>query len=167
MLQDVTNMSLQNPYSPPQVIDSLAPIGNLQFGDLDDKALNKLYYRSCNVTGIAVLLSFGVVVMAGVVAMPEADLDGLPKWVFIGLALFYVIAIIGLLKRSSWGRIMGILVCILSLISIPLGTIIGVVGLFAFIKAPNLFGRGRVLHKDLKAEFKLRKKAKKTAGTRR
>ena len=58
---------------------------------------------------------------------------------------------------------MGIIVCILTLINIPLGTVIGVVGLFAFIKAPNLFGSGRVLHKDLKTEFKLRKKARKAA----
>jgi hypothetical protein len=41
--------------------------------------------------------------------------------------------------------------------------VIGVVGLFAFIKAPNLFGSGRVLHKALKAEFKLREKARKAA----
>jgi hypothetical protein len=58
---------------------------------------------------------------------------------------------------------MGIIVCVLTLINIPLGTLIGIVGLFAFIKAPNLFGPGRVLHKDLKTEYKLRKKARKAA----
>jgi hypothetical protein len=166
VFEDIAKTNMQNPYSPPLVTESLAPVGNPQFGDLEDKALNKLYYRSCNVVGIGVLLSFGVVLLAVAAALPEADLGGLPKLVFMGLALFYMVAIIGIFKRTSWGRIMGILVCILSLINIPLGTIIGAVGLFAFIKAPNLFGHGRVLHKDLKAEFKLRKKARKAAGTR-
>lgn len=155
-------MSTQNPYSPPQVTESLAPVGSPLFGDLDDKALNKLYYRSCNVTAIALLLSFGVVALAGMIAMPDVD-PGLPKPVFIVLAVFYMIAIIGILMRTSWGRVMGIIVCIISLINIPFGTLIGVVGLFAFIKAPNLFGHGRVLHKDLKTEFRLRKKARKAA----
>jgi hypothetical protein len=35
--------------------------------------------------------------------------------------------------------------------------------LFAFVRASNLFGFGLMLHKDLKAEFKLRKKARKAA----
>jgi hypothetical protein len=155
-------MNTQNPYAPPQVIESLVPAGNPQFNTLDDKTLNKLYYRSCNVSGIALLLSFGLVVLAVLIAMPEVDL-ALPKPVFMGLAVFYLVAIIGMLKRTTWGRVMGIIVCILSLLSIPLGTVIGVVGLFAFIKAPDLFGPGRVRHKDLKTEFKLRKKAKKAA----
>jgi hypothetical protein len=96
------------------------------------------------------------------ISLPGADL-GFPRPVFIGLALFYLVAIIGMLKRTSWGRVMGIIVCILTLINIPLGTLIGIVGLFAFIKAPNLFGPGRVPHKDLKTEYKLRKKARKGA----
>jgi hypothetical protein len=155
-------MNTQNPYSPPLATDSPAFGGNSQFSDLDDKALNKLYYRSCNVSGIAILLLFGLVFLVIAIAMPETDL-GLPKPVFMGLALFYLIAIIGMFMRTSWGRVMGIIVCILTLINIPLGTVIGIVGLFAFIKAPNLFGSGRVLHKDLKTEFKLRKKARKAA----
>jgi len=155
-------MNEQNPYSPPEVIETLVPDGNPQFGELDDKAFNKLYYRSCNVSGIALLLSFGLIVLVGMIAVPQVEL-ALPKPVFMGLALFYLVAIIGIFMRTSWGRIMGIIVCIFSLINVPLGTLIGVVGLFAFIKAPNLFGPERVRHKDLKTEFKLRKMAKKAA----
>ncbi len=160
--KEPAKVNTHNPYSPPEVIETLVPEGDPQFGDLDDKALNKLYYRSCNVTGIAVLLSFGLVVLVAAISLPGADL-GFPRPVFIGLALFYLVAIIGMLKRTSWGRVMGIIVCILTLINIPLGTLIGIVGLFAFIKAPNLFGPGRVPHKDLKTEYKLRKKARKGA----
>jgi hypothetical protein len=159
-------MENPNPYAPPQVTDSLALGENPHFSDLDDKAFKKLYYRSCNISGITLLLSFGLIAIAAVIALPDADAN-LPKPVFIGLGLFYLASIIGLFKRTSWGRILGIIVCSLSLLSIPLGTIIGIMGLFAFIKAPNLFGSGRVLHKDLKAEFKLRKKWRKASGISR
>lgn len=58
---------------------------------------------------------------------------------------------------------MGIITCSLSVLNIPLGTIIGIAGLFAFIKAPELFGQNRVTHKSLKQEFKNRKQAAKAA----
>lgn len=37
---------------------------------------------------------------------------------------------IGLLKFKPWGRILGIICCVLSLISFPFGTILGVYGLW-------------------------------------
>ena len=61
---------------------------------------------------------------------------------------------VGLLKRTSWGRICGIVVCVISLINIPLGTLIGVMGLFAFVKAKELFGPERITHEEVKTAFK-------------
>ena len=40
------------------------------------------------------------------------------------------------------------------LVSIPFGTLIGIVGLFAFFKAKELFGPDRIHHRDLKIAFK-------------
>jgi thiol:disulfide interchange protein len=153
-------MNSINPYSAPQSDISAPLVLDSQFGDLDAKSFNKLYYRSCNVTAFAVLLLVAIVFLATAIFGPRYS-NAIPKYALIGACVFYLITSIGLFKRTSWGRIMGIIVSIISLISITLGTIIGIVGLFAFVKAPNLFGENKILHKDLKAEFKLRKKLKK------
>jgi hypothetical protein len=118
-------MNAQNPYSPPEVIDTLLPVGNPRFGDMDDKAFNKLYYRSCNVTAIALLLSLGFIVLSLVTLAPDENLNR-AKPLFMGMALLYLIALIGIIKRTSWGRITGILACVPMLASIPIGTLIGV-----------------------------------------
>lgn len=55
--------------------------------------------------------------------------------------------------RLPW-RICGIVVCVISLINIPLGTLIGVMGLFAFVKAKELFGPERITHEEVKTAFK-------------
>lgn len=73
---------------------------------------------------------------------------------FLGLLVFYVFAIVGTLKRTSWGRVLGIICCCLMLINVPIGTIIGVIGLFAFIKAKELFGPERITHAEVKQAFK-------------
>jgi hypothetical protein len=52
---------------------------------------------------------------------------------------------------------------VLILINIPIGTLVGIAVLVALSKAPELFGQGRVTHKELKAEFKERKRLKKEA----
>ncbi len=78
--------------------------------------------------------------------------------IFILLAIFFLFAVFGLYQRTSWGKVLGIIACILMLISIPVGTIIGIAGLFAIFGSPKLFGKDRFTHKELKAEFKLRKK---------
>ena len=74
------------------------------------------------------------------------------------LIVFHIACIIGLIGRASWGRKLGIFVCLISLIYIPLGTIIGIMGLFAFFKAPELFGEGRITHKEIKETYNTRKK---------
>jgi hypothetical protein len=40
----------------------------------------------------------------------------------------------GLLARKPWGRILAIIVSILSLLSIPLGTILGAFGLYTLMR---------------------------------
>jgi len=151
-------MDAQNPYSPPQVADFVIDHGNPAFADLDDKALTKLYYRSCNVDSASVAISFSVVII-GIRLWFISPVE--VKVAFCVLAPLYLTALIGIFLRTAWGRGAGIIICALGLINIPLGTLFGFMGLFAFIKAPCLFGPGRVTHQDLKAEFKLRKKARK------
>ena len=146
-----------NPYSAPEtdVYANRATTDKLQ--GLDFKQLKKLYHRSCNVNAITFLLGLGLIGLAIVSMLPDAEYEPFMRFVFVGLAIFYAVAVVGLFRRTAWGRILGIIVCIISLINIPIGTAIGAFGLFAFFGAPELFGSNRVSHRELKSEFKLQK----------
>ncbi|HLA34795.1 MAG TPA: hypothetical protein VJ001_08010 [Rhodocyclaceae bacterium] len=122
------------------------------------KEIKKLYYRSCNVTGIAVLLVLGVVGLAGVMLGGEMA-NKMPLPVLLTFLVFFCVAAVGAFMRTSWGRVCGIISCCFMLFSIPLGTIVGIIGLFAFINAKVLFGTDRVTHKEIKFAFKELKRA--------
>ena len=142
-----------NPYSAPEVDLELEHNDNPLYV-MDRKALNKLYYRSCNVQSITAIWIIGVAFSAMI--MFSVNLH----WLTLLVSIFYTLAIVGTFQRSHWGRIVGILASALMLIWIPLGTVLGLAGLFAFIGAPELFGDDRITHKELKAVFKDRKKRK-------
>lgn len=151
----ITKMNTEDPYVTPQSDVSVLAEEMSQFSHLNFKELKKLYHRSCNISAIAGLLVLGgVVSVALIIFKPPGDQM---NWIFPCLAAFYLLSAFGLIKRTSWGRVLGVIVCILSLINIPIGTIIGIFGLFALFGAPELFGNNRVLHKDLKKEFKEQK----------
>jgi len=130
--------------------------GNADFSDLPFEDLKKLYHRSCNVSAITFLLGLGCIGLIGAFFLPMEEATSM-RYLFIGLGLFYAAAAAGLYNRTSWGRILGIIVSIISLINIPLGTLIGIFGLFAFFGSPQLFGPDRVKHKALKNEYNLQK----------
>jgi hypothetical protein len=62
---------------------------------------------------------------------------------FFVMALPYLICGWGLLKFKPWARIMGIIMCALSLIKIPIGTLIGIYGLWVLLtkETENLFAK--------------------------
>jgi hypothetical protein len=65
------------------------------------------------------------------VALPIIGIAGSALVAFlVVLALPGLIAGIGLLRLRPWGRILGIVVAVLNLIHIPLGTIVGIYGLW-------------------------------------
>jgi len=148
-------MSETNPYSAPKadLVLKVAAPGKLR--ELDFKQLRKLYLRSCNVNAITFLTALGVILLA--LMSIGAAIESAMGLVFIGISVFYAVAVIGMYRRSEWGRVLGIIVCIIALFHIPIGTLIGVAGLVAFSSARELFGINRVTHKELKAEFALQK----------
>jgi hypothetical protein len=105
--------------------------------------------------GLGIFVFFGG--LAGVAQMdgdPEAVM-ALPILGGIGaLVLIFMLAIsipgliggIGLLYLKSWSRILMIVVSILSLINIPLGTLVGIYGLWVLFSADGarLFEEGSV-----------------------
>lgn len=150
----------ENPYSAPSADTTIIPEDQGDLLNMEWKALEKLYYRSCNVSGLVALMCLGVILYGSILLTSNVFEGGLAILMYAMLA-FYIASIIGLYNRTSWGRGLGIFVCILSLLNIPLGTIIGIMGLFAFFKAPELFGENRITHKAVKEAFNKKKKMRK------
>ena len=101
---------------------------------------------------LAVLLLFGGLAgIAGGVADPDARvaipiLGGLGGFLFLlvlVLSLPAVIAGVGLLQFKPWGRILGIIMSAISLVNVPIGTAIGIYGLWALLNRETelLFAR--------------------------
>ena len=101
---------------------------------------------------LTVLLVFGGLAgLAGGVTEPEARfavpiLGGLGGFLFLivlVLSLPAVIAGIGLLQFKPWGRILGIIMSAINLLNVPIGTAIGIYGLWALLNRETelLFAR--------------------------
>ena len=150
-----------NPYQAPDAEVDAATIKDGDFSHLNFKQLKKLYARSQNITAITGLIVIAAIFF--VVASFINDVDEVAVTVIMLLiAVLYIVTAVGLIKRNQWGRRLGIGICCLSLLNIPIGTLIGLAGLFAFFKAPELFGPDRVTHKAIKEEVKYRKQNKLT-----
>ena len=52
----------------------------------------------------------------------------------VGKSIAFMSAGIGLLNKKSWARILSLIVCILSLFSIPFGTCLGIYGIYVLMK---------------------------------
>ena len=87
------------------------------------------------ISGLFVLFFFGIIGVAAGTEDPEA----FPIITGIGLALFLFVVIIslpsllagyGLLKYSQWGRILALILSFLNLAAFPLGTALGVYGIY-------------------------------------
>jgi hypothetical protein len=88
------------------------------------------------VAGVVLLTLGGGGLMSGDVGTMSAALAiaVLVSSFFILTSVPGIIAGIGLLRRSSWSRILGIVVAALHLMNIPLGTIIGIYGIWVLVQ---------------------------------
>lgn len=137
------------------------------------KDIRKLYLASVNIRALGFLYglgAFGVFAVAattfiGLSQAPAAPAgDFLPAALFSGLlavmGVLYVSACVTSYTRPKWGRVLGIVLCVLGLISFPFGTLISIFGLVAYAQGGKLFGPDRLPHKDVAAVYKQRKKDK-------
>ena len=79
------------------------------------------------------------------IALPIIGIAGTALVAFlVVVSLPGLIAGIGLLKMRPWARIVGIIVAILSLVNIPIGTIVGIYGLWVLFnkETERLFSDG-------------------------
>lgn len=142
-----------NPYAAPDTIASAAAVPT-SLGGYTPAQVRKLYYRSCNVNAIAALMILGcllagvALLMAFIPSARQANPGPMRAGVAVMLALL-LMATVAVVRRSSWGRIAGIGMCPLMMLKVPIGTVFGIVGLFAFFMAGELFGHGRITHREL------------------
>ena len=97
--------------------------------------------------GLSVIGGIATLAIGGIALHPPNQPAGVPGggWsvgILFGLVTFFILAIAllqgvtayGLLARKSWGRTLLIVTSIISLISIPIGTILGGFALYFFMR---------------------------------
>lgn len=158
-----------NAYAPPET--DIRQSGGGEGSDaalrhLSTKELKKIFNHSNTIRALIFLWCLGLVFMVLAVvflliggAMGGKDTDGAMVMgvVFLLFAALQGACVYGCWNRLPWGRTFGMVVCALSLPSIPIGTIIGILGLIAFSGGARLFGPKRLTHQQLKAEVAYRK----------
>jgi len=150
-----------NPYSPPEV-DPSVKLERRVYKELDMKELKRICNHSQTIRTIGILS-----VCVAILGVAIVFFSLWSRWYAvsvlgggIGLLMFCGFVAYGSWRRPSWGRILGVLFCISSLFAIPVGTIVGVLGLIAYGRGSALFGGNRYERKILEDELKYRKKHK-------
>lgn len=118
--------------------------------------VERLYYRSCQVRTMIFLMGLYLLLFGGLVVVimylywpPRSAVD----MALAAAPPFGVATMVGLMGRSTWGRIAGIVMCLLMLIHVPFGTLIGIPGLFVFFRSGKLFGPDRLTHRELERAY--------------
>lgn len=137
---------------------SLPPLATL-----DPQKLKQLYndsrsiYTLCLLWGLAAFI-FLMAAGLGMASGRDPLMDRLLVGSFLlALATLYIVTIVGCSLRVVWGRWCAFVLCILMLFGFPLGTIIGIMGLLALKRSPELFGENRYSRQQLADEYKRQK----------
>ena len=153
-----------NAFAPPRASLEVRE-GPAELWEMPFKELRKIYHASHTIRalgalyalvaigGAAIVMMFGFAVQAG--ASRRGDLG--PLMIFFALVLASAAACVTSYTRQEWGRLLGGFLCILMIFLIPVGTVIGVLGLVAYFQAGKVFGPGRFLHKDVVTVYRQRK----------
>lgn len=154
-------MNDTNVYAPPQtdIRQNTGGGGNdPALRGLSTKDLKALFNHSHTIRALIFLWFLGLalilLVIAGTARMGTANAMGVP---LLLLGALLAACIYGCWHRPSWGYPVGIVVCVLILMAFPIGTLCGLLGLFAFVNGKRLFGPDRLTHEQLKAEVAFRK----------
>jgi len=149
-----------NVYAPPEtdIRQSPADGGNgFKIGNVESR---KLYNHSRSVGALVFLWCLGLVVMVAVFipnVMASAkqaggNTEGVNILIGVSgvMSLLMLAGIVGCWMRTTWGRIIGFILCALMLLNFWLGTLIGIFGLIALTNGKRLFGPDRLTHRYLK-----------------
>lgn len=131
-------------------------------GNLNNKEVKALYYRSCNIDQVVFFMFIGIII-TGSIALNAKSADII--FLCITSLLLNTFVIVGLCGRHKWGRILGIVVLSISglglLVGFPLGAVFAIFGIYSLSNASILFGPNRLTHSALKEKFQIQKNSKK------
>ena len=153
-----------NVYAPPRAnLDTQE--GPQELWRMELKRLKRLYNASRTVHALGVLYALGAVgLIAALLFAASGSAKAAPApgslVIMLVIGLVYLAATVASFTRPRWGRWLGILICTIGLIGFPIGTIIGLFGLVAYVQGGRLFGSDRLTHNDVAAIYKQRKAAK-------
>lgn len=162
-------MNEANVYAPPETDIRQSSSGeghDPALRPMSTKDLKKLFSHSNTIRVLIFLWCLGLAFLA--LAVPvmfiaaasgdkEAVVSLIMGVLFLIFGALQAAGVYGCWNRLPWGRTVGIVLCVLSLPSFPLGTIIGILGIIAFSGGSRLFGPDRLTHERLKAEVAYRK----------
>lgn len=141
---DTTQVKQVEPASPESPLPSLST-----------KAVKSLYRRA---RSLRTLCLFWLLLIAMCVASISAAQPGSAAPVIgASIALLATATFFGMWRFQHWGRILGIVLCVLLLPIFPWGTIFGILGLAALVGSRPLFGEGRYSQEQLRKEIEHRK----------
>ena len=149
-------MNSSDPYAPPKA-DSPHPIERQLFPELTTKELKKLRDNSHTIRTLGIVAVIAVI-MLGIICLflIETITSALALSLFVSIPLAIMMCYCSI-KRPNWGPIPLAIGCIIFLLGFPLGTLIGLLGLFAVFGGLELFGPGRPEHRELEREWRHRK----------
>jgi len=157
-------MTEENAYAPPRAnLETQA--GPQELWSMELKKLRRLYDASRSIRALGFLYALGTVgLFAGYEMLNSryarsADTRGIAV-VMLFVGGLSLLGFVTSFTRQRWGRWVGVLICLLNLVNIPFGTLIGLFGLVAYARGGRLFGPDRLLHKDVVDVYKQRKAAK-------
>jgi len=137
------------------------------FPDIQTKKLKQLYNDSRSIKTLRALWIVGIIAFLAIIGFVLFSPNRIPADQIPSLAIILpfialnLATVIGCFRWATWGRILGIISCALALFGFPIGTLIGILGLVAFIRSPELFGPKRLDPAELLIEYKSRKKTAK------
>jgi hypothetical protein len=153
-----------NVYAPPRA-NLETREGPAELWHIELKQLKRLYNASHSIRALGVLYGLGAFALVAAVILAIGPSAARESTIVLAVILFVsgglsVAGAITSFTRPRWGRWLGIVLCVIGLLNIPIGTIIGIFGLIAYAQGGRLFGPDRLMHKDVVDVYKQRKKEK-------
>ena len=164
------NTASPNPYASPQA-ESLHEGKRQKFSEMSFKPLKSIFMHSSTIVTmsliwavVAAITLYCFINNPAFVMLLSArmglELEGL-RYGCLAISCLNVAAIIGCALRKTWGRVLGIIACVLLMLSANIFLFLfALLGLIALLAGGRLFGPERLKHSELKAEYTYRKKHK-------
>ncbi|HUL95544.1 MAG TPA: hypothetical protein VLT89_06005 [Usitatibacter sp.] len=155
----------QNAFAPPRANVEVRT-GPEALWAMSYKEVRRLYLASSNIQALGGLYALGALLDLflgySYFTAPETYRRGPVNLVpfFMAFAVPSIVAAVTSFTRPGWARWLGVVLCLLSLVAIPLGTLIGIWGLFAYGRGARLFGPDRFRHREVVEVYKQRERDK-------